>query len=522
MNSPLSTVSFLADSSTLAAVVTVIGSTLALNRYFRIQRDRKRLGNFPSSTPSFLPSFDLLHAIRAGTLEKFVESRKKALGSDCFYIRLPGMARHTLCIINPEDHAEVLRKERKLKLIVDLPDTLNETHGPGSLQALSGNQHNFYRKIFASLLSPAALESFTPFLFDAFSQMWADLEEKSVEGESPVVIQDAICRTQFFLMSKVLYGMTPESTSMDMILQMRDDFEAQLEGHFAPRMSAKFKLAKEGSKRIHDVLRKKFELILEERRHLFESSNGEEKKDYDDKNIMIGNAMESVADALLKEGADRDLKVLDETIDNFDLLLEASHGTTMTMTTTAMYYLNIAENSVHLQNLREEANSFGSDHFPTFANLKSDMPYAEGVIKEALRLAPFTVGLAYAMEDNIAFTFKGQKMQGPMSFFMSFGQNFKNPSLFPEPDKFLPERWIPGSKSYVSKEAQAAFTPFGMGRHLCLGYQLAMLVMKSSLYCFAKDETRVIKFDAEKTRVKPGLFPSYSVSDGLLGRVTKN
>ena len=69
--------------------------------------------------------------------------------------------------------------------------------------------------------------------------------------------------------------MTPDNTPMDTLLQMRDDFEAQLRGHFAPRNSVTHKRAKEGSQRIHAILADMFGKVLEERRTLRRRKEGE-------------------------------------------------------------------------------------------------------------------------------------------------------------------------------------------------------------------------------------------------------
>uniref|UniRef100_A0A7R9WBB3 Cytochrome P450 n=1 Tax=Pseudictyota dubia TaxID=2749911 RepID=A0A7R9WBB3_9STRA len=521
--------SFNSTSSTLAeiavATAVVVGSTFALRSFYKQCSNRRRMGNFPSSSPWYLP-LDLYHAFKAGNLEQFVKNRIKALGTTNFYVHFLGITRQpTLCITKPEDQAELMRKEGKLKFIVDMPDTALETHGAGSIQVISGQRHNFLRKIFASLLSPAALESFTPYFFGAFNKMWGELEEECRSNDgAPVVIQDAICKAQFFLMAKILYGMTPENTSMEIILQMRDDFEAQLEGHFAPPTSETFKKAKAASKRIHKIMSEKFNAVLEARRAACNvEEGGEEKKENerDDADTRpIGNAMESVADALLRHGVDKDPQILSDVYDNLNLLLEASHGTTMTVTTSTLYYLNHPDNTKKLSCLRQEMKAF--DTAPSLANLKGNMPVAEGAIKETMRLAPIIGSVTYVLKDPVAFTFKGQKMQGPLSFMIASAHNYSNPELFPDPDAFIPERWMEGSEHAVSKEAKLVYKPFGMGRHMCLGNQLALLVMKSSLYCFAREETRAIEFDTEKVSRKSGLFPAYYISEGFPGRVIRN
>eukprot|EP00986_Skeletonema_menzelii_P001551 scaffold408_cov107-Skeletonema_menzelii.AAC.7 len=306
--------------------------------------------------------------------------------------------------------------------------------------------------------------------------MWKQIEEECSNNNTSdtVVIQDAICKAQFFLMAKILYGMTPENTSMEVMLQLRQDFEAQLEGHFSPRGSAKFIKAKEGSERIHKILADKFDSVLKERRALYQQqdSGDEEKKD-DSKNDgsssgrNIGNAMDVVADALLKE----------------------------------------------------EMKGLGIE--PTYTQMKNNMSYADAVIKESMRICPIIVSIAYKSDEEMSFSFKGQKLQAPISITLAFGQNFTDERFFPQPDSFIPERWLSDSDLYVSDEAQKAFMPFGAGRHLCLGFKLADLVLKSALYCFASDEKRVIEFDHSNVAKKAGIFPSYSISDGFPGRVSR-
>lgn len=67
------------SSSPVVSATTAIGAaTLVLLIALKKKRERCiRRGNFPSSSPWFLPSFDLLFAIRAGSLDKFVADRVK-------------------------------------------------------------------------------------------------------------------------------------------------------------------------------------------------------------------------------------------------------------------------------------------------------------------------------------------------------------------------------------------------------------------------------------------------------------
>lgn len=192
----------------------------------------------------------------------------------------------------------------------------------------------------------------------------------------------------------------------------------------------------------------------------------------------------------------------------------------MTVTTSTLYYLNHPSAIDKLDKLRNEMKEYKNNP-PTLSHLKTGMPIADGSIKEAMRLAPIVANVGYVCKDDVPFTFKGQKLRGPISFFLAFAHNYSDSTYYPDPDCFIPERWIPGAKDEVSDEARTAYRPFGMGRHVCLGYKLAELVMKSALFCFARSETRVIKFDNENVNRMSDLFPAYAISDGFPGRVVR-
>lgn len=43
-----------------------------------------------------------------------------------------------------------------------------------------------------------------------------------------------------------------------------------------------------------------------------------------------------------------------------------------------------------------------------------------------------------------------------------------DPDYFPEPDKFIPERWAPGNKTWHD----FSYLPFGTGPRNCIGKEL--------------------------------------------------
>ena len=68
-----------------------------------------------------------------------------------------------------------------------------------------------------------------------------------------------------------------------------------------------------------------------------------------------------------------------------------------------------------------------------------------------------------------------------------------DPKVFPDSETFKPERFLEANGTYVSK-TPIGFTPFGMGRRVCLGEKLALadlflivanLLQRTSGYEFA-------------------------------------
>ena len=512
-------------TTSLIAVITIVG-TYEVLRHLR-KNNQQELGNFKRSSPSWNLLGDTLWLIRfGGSFSKFVNHRKKALTADDFYVYLTGFTKQPgLVVTRPEDQAEIMKKEGKLKFHVEMPDTIKQTHGPGNMQMISGQEHQFLRKIFTSILSPSALESFVPIILNTFEKMWVELEQKSANVKSgvddPIIIQDAICTAQFFLMCKLLYGLEPSTASLEAVLaSLRMDFELQLHSHFQPPKSSKFQKGLAASKRIRTFLSERFHKTLEERRELFLAQRNGKKVNIDRQLPVIGNALESIADALLKDGVDTDSKVLSDVLDNLNLLLEASHGTTMTITTSTLYFLNRKENAKQLEKLYQEMADHGNQK-PSLDTLKSEMPYAEGCIKEAMRLAPLIGQIGYVMDKGLEMDYKGQHLSGPISFMLNFSHNYQDATIFPEPTSFVPERWIAGHQLEASERARLAYKPFGTGRHMCLGYKLALIVMKASLYCFATNGKRVIEFDQETVTIESSVFPECTVSGGLPGRVVR-
>ncbi|KAK4726523.1 hypothetical protein R3W88_031440 [Solanum pinnatisectum] len=118
----------------------------------------------------------------------------------------------------------------------------------------------------------------------------------------------------------------------------------------------------------------------------------------------------------------------------------------------------------------------GADRMVEESDLEN-LNYLEMVIKEGMRLHP--VGPLFyheAMEDCVIDVINCYAIQ-------------RDPNVWPEPEKFLPERFVGSSIDFRGHDFQRV--PFGSGRRSCPGMQLGVtvvrLVVAQLVHCFEWD-----------------------------------
>jgi cytochrome P450 len=164
-----------------------------------------------------------------------------------------------------------------------------------------------------------------------------------------------------------------------------------------------------------------------------------------------------------------DLQIRDEVM----TLMFAGHDTT-TSTVAFMFY-ELAHHPQILARLYAEQDTQLVDGRATPAQLMSgELAELEMVFDETLRMYPAAwVGPRRSVE---SFEFAGCSV--PARAFVNYSSwaSHHLPEVFPEPEKFRPERFTPEAKAALPK---GAYVPFGGGSRTCIGMRFGQLEIRT-------------------------------------------
>nr|AYG99331.1 CYP711A54 [Avena strigosa] len=157
----------------------------------------------------------------------------------------------------------------------------------------------------------------------------------------------------------------------------------------------------------------------------------------------------------------------------YEHLLAGSATSSFTM--SSLVYLVAAHPEVEERLLRE-IDGFGhKDRVPTAEELQNSFPYLEQVLKETMRF--FTVSPLIARETNEEVEVGGYVLPKGTWLWMAPGVLAKDPTQFPDPHVFRPERFDPESEECKQRHPYA-FIPFGLGPRACIGQKFSVQQLK--------------------------------------------
>ena len=148
-------------------------------------------------------------------------------------------------------------------------------------------------------------------------------------------------------------------------------------------------------------------------------------------------------------------------------LFVAGHETTALALTYALYLL--AAHPEEQTRLAAELDAVLGGRDADFADLER-LKQTEAVLLEAMRLYPpaWSIGRESIVDVEVG----GYRLPKGSTFFISQWVTHRDPAFFPEPERFLPERWAGDAQRRLPR---FAYFPFGGGPRICIGNRFAMM-----------------------------------------------
>jgi cytochrome P450 len=202
-----------------------------------------------------------------------------------------------------------------------------------------------------------------------------------------------------------------------------------------------------GAKNFNRLLRG----IIEERRRL-----GEEKSPKDLLTVLMYSKDAETGETMDDEQLRGELLTL----------YVAGHETTAWLLSWALSFL--LQNPEQAAKLSEELTILEGKS-PTVEDLPK-LPYSKMVIQETLRLRPPVWFMQ--RQTKVEVTLSGRSYP-PNSMFMVLSYaNHHDPTIFPDPKRFQPERWANDAEKHLPK---GAYLPFALGSRICIGNGFALM-----------------------------------------------
>ncbi|TFY71792.1 hypothetical protein EVG20_g1219 [Dentipellis fragilis] len=151
-------------------------------------------------------------------------------------------------------------------------------------------------------------------------------------------------------------------------------------------------------------------------------------------------------------------------------------GIETTAGTTLVFILAMLHHPEEMRKAQAEIDKvIGQDRMPEWNDVDS-LPYVRAVINEAMRWRPVAAlgGSPHASTSDDEYN--GMFIPKGTTVFANLDGIMRDPGTFPNPDAFVPGRWLPGhplASSHPRLQLDTFDLPFGFGRRICPGQHLA-------------------------------------------------
>ncbi|KAH6718390.1 cytochrome P450 [Leptodontidium sp. MPI-SDFR-AT-0119] len=177
----------------------------------------------------------------------------------------------------------------------------------------------------------------------------------------------------------------------------------------------------------------------------------------------------------------------DEQVEEALGLMFAGSGTTSSTLTYMLFALSLPESQEYQARLREELTQTPDN----YEDVK-DLPFLNAVIKETMRFYPTIISTLPRVLTTELLVSNHVLPQGTRVGMQNYVHH-RDAAVFPQPEKFIPDRWI-----NATKEMEATLTPFSLGPRNCMGQNLA----RAELYAATNKVFRQLEVRLDSTMTR--------------------
>ncbi|KAL8732133.1 MAG: hypothetical protein Q9181_004048 [Wetmoreana brouardii] len=154
------------------------------------------------------------------------------------------------------------------------------------------------------------------------------------------------------------------------------------------------------------------------------------------------------------------------------VILVAGGETTAQVLTTATYHLLTRKETALLRLKEELATAFPDRDGDIELKTLEQLPWLTAVIKESLRITALVTSRLPLVAPKESLKYGEWYIPAGTPISMTIRDILLDPSVFPSPLEFLPERWF--SDSPTLEQMNQAYVPFGRGSRMCVGLNFAL------------------------------------------------
>ncbi|WWD21091.1 hypothetical protein CI109_105572 [Kwoniella shandongensis] len=144
----------------------------------------------------------------------------------------------------------------------------------------------------------------------------------------------------------------------------------------------------------------------------------------------------------------------------------------------------VADHPEILEKVREEQYRIRGNDLdrPLTLDMVDDMVYTRAVVKEVLRYRPPVIMVPYTTTKPFPISPDYTAPKGSMVI-PAFWNSLHDETCYPEPDKFMPERWLPNDdgSAPIAESKPQNYLVWGSGPHKCIGGQYASMHLAATL-----------------------------------------